>query len=558
MTQVQPLTPPALERLVQKCLAKDPDERWQSASDLASELNWINEVASADMPAAANSRTEGERWIWVSVVLLLLAALGAVYFRSFPSRQQPTWSSILSPEQTKFAYFAGPVAVSHDGRKLALVATTPAGEEVVWVRPLGSPSAQALSGTEGAGYPFWSGDDRSIGFFAGGKLKSLESGGGPVVTICDAPGARGGAWNESGVILFATTWSGIYRISNSGGSAPTEITKLDPSHGELSHRWPYFMPDGHHFFYLAANFAGGSIETASVHLGSLDSNETKLLFHARSNVAYASSHILYVRNRMLMAQAFDEKRLEILGQPFPIADQVQYDELTWRGVFSSSKGVLAYQGGNSGANSRLVMFDRAGTEIRTIGTPADFMSHKVSPDGQRLAVAVLDSSVANYQLWLYDLLRKKETRLTFGPNRNSFPVWAPDGKTLLFTSNKKGPYDIFEKRSDSAGSEGLVLESDTSKYPSAWSADGHFIAYTSTTPKEGKSKTEVWILPRFGEQKPYVFLRGDFNLGEGQFSPDGHWLAYTSDESGRAEVYVTPFPGGGSKWQASHGRRLEP
>jgi predicted Ser/Thr protein kinase len=552
MTQLRPVTPLALERVVKKCLAKDPEDRWQSASDLASELNWISEAASAaNAPAAVTRGTQRKRWVWVSAVLLLLAALAAVYFRSSPSGQQPTWSSVLAPEQTKFAYFAGPVAVSHDGRKLAFVATTLGGEDVVWVRSLGSPNAQAVLGTEGAGYPFWSGDDRSIGFFAGGKLKTIESAGGPVVTICDAPGARGGAWNESGVILFATTWSGIYRVPNSGGGAPTEVTKLDPSHGELSHRWPYFLPDGRHFFYLAANFAGGSIETASVHLGSLDSKETKLLFHARSNVAYTSSHILYVRDRMLMAQAFDEKRLEILGQPFPIAGQVQYDELTWRGVFSSSNGVLVYQGGNTGANSRLVMFDRAGTEIRTIGTPADFMSHRISPDGQRLAVAVLDSSVANYQLWLYDLFGEKETRLTFGPNRNSFPVWSPDGKTVLFTSNKKGPYDIFEKRSDSTGSEELVLESDTSKYPSAWSADGRFVAYTSTSPKGGKSKTGVWILPRFGERKPYVFLQGDFNLGEGQFSPDGHWLAYTSDESGRAEVYVTPFPAGASKWQVS-------
>jgi eukaryotic-like serine/threonine-protein kinase len=549
MTQLQPVTPLALERVVKKCLAKDPEDRWQSASDLASELNWISGAASAaSVPAAATRRMQGKRWVWVCAVLLLLAALAAVYFRPSPSLQQSTWSSVLAPEQTKFAYFAGPVTVSHDGRKLAFVATTPEGQDLVWVRPLDSPNAQALSGTEGAGYPFWSGDDRSIGFFAGGKLKTVEAAGGPVVTICDAPGARGGAWNDSGVILFATTWSGIYRVPNSGG-APIEITKLDPSHGELSHRWPYFLPDGRHFFYLAANFAGGSVETASVHLGLLDSKETRLLFHARSNVAYESRHILYVRDRMLMAQPFDEKRLEILGQPFPIAGQVQYDEVTWRGVFSSSNGILAYQGGNVGATSRLLMFDRAGKELRTIGNLSDLMNHRISPDGQRVAVAMLDPSVANYQLWVYDLYRGKATRFTFGPNRNTYPVWAPDGNTLVFTSNKKGPYDIFEKRSDSTGNEKLVLESDASKYPTSWSADGRFIAYTSTSP--GKSKIEIWILPRFGDRKPYVFLQGDFNVGEGQFSPDGRWVTYTSDESGRAEVYVTPFPAGGSKWQVS-------
>ena len=212
----------------------------------------------------------------------------------------------------------------------------------------------------------------------------------------------------------------------------------------------------------------------------------------------------------------------------------------------SPNGILAYQGGNTGASSRIIMFDRAGKEVKTIGMPADFINNRISPDGQRLAVAVLDSSVANYKLWIYDLFREKQTRFTFGPSRTTFPVWAPDGNSLLFASNPKGPYDIFEKRSDSTGSEELVLQSEASKYPTSWSADGRFIAYSS-----GKPKIEQWILPRFGERKPYVFLQGDFNVGEGRFSHDGRWLAYTSDESGRAEVYVTPFPGGGSKWQVS-------
>jgi eukaryotic-like serine/threonine-protein kinase len=291
------------------------------------------------------------------------------------------------------------------------------------------------------------------------------------------------------------------------------------------------------------------METASVYLGSLDSRETKLLFHARSNAAYMSGYVLYVRDRTLMAQGFDEKQLEIRGQPLPIAGQVQYDELVWRGVFSCSPtGVLAYQGENTGANSRMVMFDRAGKEVRTIGTPGDLIAHKISPDGQRLAVGVLDPNVGNYKMWLYDVFREKETRLTFGPNRVSSPLWAPDGNALVYGANKKGPYDIFEKRADSTGSETLVLESDTSKFPTDWSADGRFVAYSSSA---GKSKMEMWILPRFGERKPYVFLQGDFNVGEGRFSPDGRWLAYTSDESGRAEVYVTPFPSGASKWQVS-------
>lgn len=548
ITASQPLAPPALDHVIRTCLAKDPEERFQTAHDVKLQLKWIAAGApQAAMPAIHPNR---ERRIWISAVVILLAALAAVYFHAAPDRVQTTWSSIVAPENTRFAYFAGPVTVSHDGRKLAFVATTSEGQDVVWVRSLNALNAQALPGTEGASYPFWSGDDRSIGFFSRGKLKTVEAAGGPVITICNALGARGGTWNQSGVILFAETWGVVYRVVSSGGT-PTEITKLDRSRVELSHRWPYFLPDGRHFFYLAANFLRGSLESNSVYVASLDSKDAQLLFHARSSAAYSSGYILYVRDRTLMAQGFDEKQLELRGQPLPIADQVQYDELTWRGVFSGSpNGILAYQGENTGANSRMIMFDRAGKEVRTIGPPGDLIAHKLSPDGQRLAVGVMDSSVGNYKMWVYDLFREKATRLTFGPDRVSNPVWSPDGNALVYDANKKGPYDIFEKRADSTGSEELLLETGTSKFVTDFSANGRFIAYNTTDPARS-NKMQVWILPRSGDRKPYVLLQGDFNVGEGRFSPDGRWLAYTSDESGRAEVYVTPFPSGASKWQVS-------
>jgi eukaryotic-like serine/threonine-protein kinase len=547
ISSIQPMTPPTLDRVVVTALAKDPDERFQTVHDLKVQLKWIAETAPPIAPPTV--RPLRERWAWISVVVILAAALLALYSRMPPNVSQPTLSYILAPEQTSLAYFTGPVTVSHDGRTLAFVATTSAGKDGVWVRPLDASEARALAGTEGASSPFWSADDRSIGFFAGGKLKTIEAVGGPVVTICDAPNPRGGTWNQNGVILFATNWSGIYRVPSSGGT-PAEVTKPDASHGETSHRWPYFLPDGQHFLYLAANFAGGNTEVASVRVAALDSSDNKVLFHARSNAAFMPGYVLYIRDRMLMAQAFDEKKLQLKGQAFPVAGQVQYDQLLWRGAFSCSpSGILVYQGANNGSDSRLIMFDRTGKEIKTVGTPGDLTNHRISPDGQRLAVAVLDSSVANYKLWVYDLFREKETRLTFGSNRDSYPIWAPDGKSLVFASIKNGPYDLFEKRSDTTGSEEPLLQSVAAKSPTDWSPDGRFIAFNSTTP--GNSKTAVWILPRFGERKPYIFLQGDFNIGEGHFSPDGHWLAYSSDETGRSEIYVTPFPGGGSKWQVS-------
>jgi Tol biopolymer transport system component len=420
---------------------------------------------------------------------------------------------------------------------------------MVWVRPLAGLASQALAGTEGASNPFWSPDDRSIGFFSGGKLRTVDAAGGPVVILCDVAGSRGGTWGRNGVILFSATWGVVYHVSSSGGT-PTPVTKLDSSRGELSNRWPVFLPDGRHFFYSAANFAGGTAESASVYVADLDSGEKKLLFHARSNAAYTPGYILFVRDRTLMAQPFDEKRLELQGQPFPIAEQVQYDELPWRGVFSTSfNGVVAYQGGNTGANSRLVMFDRNGKEMKTIGAPGDYASNRISPDGQRLALGMLDSSFRNYKLWIFDLFRDKQIRLTFGAGRTQFPVWSPDGGSVVFASNLTGTYQLVQRRSDTMGDESTLLETQNSKYPTAWSADGRFVAYNTTSP--GKNLTELWVVPTSGDRKPYAFLQGSFNVGQGQFSPDGRWMAYSSDESRRPEVYVTPFPAGGTKWQIS-------
>ena len=551
--EVMPTAPPSIDHLVRSCLAKDPEERFQTAHDVKIQLKWIG--TGAPLPHASARRSQRERWVLLSVMAVLAAALAFVSLSPRRDTTVETWSSILAPEKTSFAYFAGPASLSQDGRSLAFVATTSNGEDLVWVRSLSSPNAVALSGTTGASYPFWSSDSRHIGFFAGGKLKTIDAGGGPVVTLCDAIGARGGTWNESGVILFANTWGGIQRVSSSGG-APTTITTLDASGGELSHRWPYFLPDGRHFLYLATNFRGGSALAAAIRIGSLDATDSKILFTARSNAAYVPGHLLFVRDRLLMAQPFDEKRLEIRGQPIPIAEQVQFDELTWRGVFSGSRnGVLAYQGGNTGLNSQLIRVDRSGKPIATIGPPADLITQRVSPDGQRVAVSVLDMSVLNYQLWLYDLARGKESRLTFGTNRSRNPVWAPDGKTLLYALNKNGPYDLFEKRTDSTGSEELVLESGSSKYPSDWSSDGRYVAYGSTVARDW---TSVMILPRFGDRKPFVFLQGEHNAGEARFSPDMRWVAYTSDESGRGEIYVTPFPQAASKWQVSTSGGMSP
>jgi eukaryotic-like serine/threonine-protein kinase len=552
ISTVKPLTPPALDHAIKKCLAKLRDERWQSASDLASELKWIGETGSqAGQPRGSElRRIERERMAWLAGILLLLAALFTVYYRRPATPNRPTWSYILPSEKTAFSNFSGPVVVSPDGLKLAFVARTAEGTDLLWVRSLDAPSAQPIAGTEGAFYPFWSPDNQFLGFFAGGKLKTVSASGGPVLTLCDATGPRGATWNGDGTILFSLTWGGIQRVSASGG-LPVAITRLDASHNETSHRWPYFLPDGRHFFYLAANFTGGPAEVASVYVASVDLKENKLLFHARSNVAYTSGYVLFVQQGTLMARPFDEKRLELKGEAFPIAEHVLYNQLVWRGVFSASaNGVLAYMGSATGNPGQLLWFDRSGKQLQAAGGPGDFVWPQVSGDGQRVVAQALDSATANYEISVYDLSRGTNMRLTFGPSRNASPVWSPDSQTIAYASNQGGLNNLlFQKKSDGTGGEELLAKSGGNMFPSSWSADGRFIAY-NTNP-EGKSNSELWIFPLFGDRKPFPFLKTNSSVAEGRFCPRGGWIAYSSDESGRSEVYVTSFPEHQGKWQVS-------
>ncbi len=552
ISTVKPMTPPALEHAVKRCLAKPPDERWQSASDLASVLKWITESGSqAGQPGGAElRRMKGERIAWLAAILLLLAALFTVYYRRPAAPNRPTWSYILPSERTAFSNFSGPAVVSPDGQKLAFVARTAEGMDLLWVRSLDAPSAQSIAGTEGAFYPFWSRDNQFLGFFAGGKLKTVSAAGGAVLTLCDATGPRGATWGDESTILFSLTWGGIQSVSASGG-LPVAVTKLDASRSETSHRWPYFLPDGRHFFYLAANFTGGPAEAASVYVASLDLKENILLFHARSNVAYTSGYLLFVQQGTLMARPFDEKRLELKGEPFPIAEHVLYNQLVWRGVFSAStNGVVAYMGGATGSPGQLFWFDRSGKQLQAASGPGDFSWHEVSPDGQRVAVQTLDSAAANYQIGVYDLSRGTNMRLTFGPWRNQSPIWSPDSQTVAYGANQKGRNNmLFQRKSDGTGGEQLLTESANNKFPTSWSADGRFIAYNSTP--EGKSNSELWILPLFGDRKSFPFLETNSNVAEGRFCPRGGWIAYSSDESGRSEVYITSFPGHQGKWQVS-------
>ncbi len=394
-----------------------------------------------------------------------------------------------------------------------------------------------------------------IGFFAGGKLKKIDVTGGPPQTVCDATNGRGGTWNRDDVIIFAPNVSGpLHRVSAAGGTS-TPVTKVD-STLLFSHRWPYFLPDGHHFLYRGALPAAN--ENNGIYVGSLESTEQRLIMRNNASVAFASGRLLFARDTTLMAQSFDENNFVLTGDPFPIAQQLQVDPAGGRAIFSvSDNGILAFQSGIMRGNARLIWFDRNGKQISGIGESGFYSEPRLSNDNQKMATAIFDAQLGSTDIWIYELARNGSTRFTFDPAFDTNPLWSADGKQMVFTSSRKGANDIYQKASDGSANEEILFESDENKVPTSLSPDGRFLAFTNTDTK-ANTKQDIWILPLFGERKPYALVQTSFAEFGAQFSPDGRWLAYVSDESGTTQVYVAPFPGPGGKRQVSKSGGTEP
>jgi serine/threonine protein kinase/Tol biopolymer transport system component len=547
---IQPMTPPPLDRVVRTCLEKDPAQRWQSAHDIACQLRWVAEAPGEPLEAISQRRSRAII-TWGSFGIAVVAALGLAFLAGKTRRISVPMiqAAILPPQNSTFHFDIGPLALSPDGSQLAFVATGAEGRDFVWVRPIKDVSAHALSGTEGASFPFWSPDGRSIGFFAEGKLKTIDASGGPALTLCEAPESRGGTWGRKGVILFAPTpRDPIHRISSSGGKA-VAVTKIDVSERELGHRWPVFLPDGKHFLYLSWTGFWRLHEEQAIYVGAVDSSKRKLLLRAASNAAYAPpGYILFLRGTDLMAQSFNLKRQELSGEASLIAEQVQYFSDRGLVVFSvSGNGLLAYQAGSSTAKTQLVWLDRSGKQIDVLTSQGSYFSPRISHDGQRVAVESRDAQ-QNPDVWIHDLSRRVGARFTFNPGLESSPVWSPDDRRIVFASSRTTTADLYEKNV-TGGNERVVFSADSRKEPTDWSPDGRFIVFQHQA-KEGSEKIDLWIYS-FGERKAVPLFASQFNEVDGRFSPDGRWMAYVSDESKRYEVYVQAFPSSGSKWQIS-------
>ncbi len=556
ISSIQAMTPPALDRVVQTCLEKNPEDRWQTAHDVTLQLRWVAEAesqAGTPAPVAARRRSR-EKLAWSLAGLLLLATIATtiatVYYRGIAGTAAPVVrSSILTPPEASLVFagdFAGPAVISPDGTMLTFVAADAEGSNVLWVRDLGSMEARRFPETEGATFPFWSADSRSIGFFAHSKMMRIDADGGPVLTICDASGGRGGTWNVDDVIVFTPDYqSGLFQVSASGGT-PQQLSEPDDVM-YTTHRWPSFLPDGEHFLYTAVNHTAPSSENDSVFAGSLSGMEPTLVLKASTNAQYASGHLLFMRGTTLLAQPFDLDALELRDKPNPVAEKVQADSTTWRAVFSaSSNGVLTYRSGASAGNALIEWLDREGNSAGSLQETGNYGAVGLSPRGSHFLSSERDSK----DLWIHDLARGLRTRFTFDPNLDNSGVWSPDSQEIIFSSTRDGTsYNLYRKATSGAGAVTRLTESDKHQFASDWSPDGRHLLYQEI--KEFGGQQDFWVLTLSGDAAPEALSSSPFREGSATFSPDGRWIVYNSDESGRSEIYVMPFPVTGGKWQVS-------
>ena len=547
VSSLEPLTPKNIDYVLKTCLAKDPDDRWQTAREVKREL--LRGVAESPAPVTATQTSLLP--YWVAIAMLAAAAIGVsmIHFREKRIEAPVQRFSVGAPEK---AAFTSPVSVSPDGRRFAFAAVTPDGRNQLWVRAIDAIEAQPLAGTDRATNPFWSPDSASLGFFADGKLKRIDASGGSTRTLSDAPNGRGGSWSKEGVIVFAPNVLGpLHRVSAAGGiSSP--VTRPDSSLAYSAHRWPWFLPDGRHFLYVSANSGGNAAVGTTVRVGSLNAGEAvaKVVVESQFNAVYAQGYLLFLRGNTLVAHPFDPTRLVTTADALPLVEQVQTLSLWLRGVFSvSENGLLVYRAGVQSSGAQLAWFDRGGKPIGTLGERGLFGTVHLAPDGKNATVSLMDAATRHRDVWIYDAASGLRTRFTFDPAEARESAWSPDSSKIVFNSNRKGTFDLYEKRSNGSGAEELLWADNLNKYPSGFSPDGKTLSYWSQG--DSKNKTAIWILPLTNARKPYRFSPGAFDERWGKFSPDGRWIVYQSNESQRDEIYIASFPGPGGKRQIS-------
>jgi serine/threonine protein kinase/Tol biopolymer transport system component len=552
-------TPPTLRRLLERCLERDPSRRLQAIAEARISLEDLkagSSVGPVQQPVAEDGPRPGrERLLWMVAVVALTAVIAALVFLPSPEPDLPlVQSTLLPPEGWDFAP-ASPFAVSPDGSQVAYVAiarpdneSTAAGSNSIWVLDLASPEPRQLTNTDGDAYPFWSPDGRWLGFFANGKLNKIEARGGPVIPLCVATTGRGGSWNTDGIILFQRAWSeGLMKVPAAGGTAEP-VTTLNKDHFEIAHRWPSFLPDGQHFLFFVVSTANpAASEFTGLYVGSLESNEVQQLLKSDSRALYAREQLLYRAGSTLMAHPFDVSRQRFTGEPIPLTTDVPGGSISWGGAQfgTSESGVLVHMRGAQSSSTLLRWRDRDGEVVKIISDPAGYWEPRLSNDGTRIATTV-GQDVGD--VWIYDLTREMRTRFTFDPADDRTPLWSPDDSQVAFVSSRGSEGEIYVRPISGQGDARLLYSAGEQIALTDWSSDGRLLFFDRVNPDEGGS--DIWTLDVETAEATRL-LSGSW-IENARLSPDGKWLAFNSDESGKAEIYVQPFPASGGRWMISN------
>ncbi|MDQ2871349.1 MAG: protein kinase, partial [Acidobacteriota bacterium] len=549
-----PLTPFPLRWLIERCLAKDPEDRYRSTRDLALDLARLrdhsSDISRESVTAAKAPRSRRRRLGTAAGTGVLLAAALALFFLRRPSRVPAGAAMRFTISVPPGTIYSPPevsrgLSVSPDGTRLVIEAYSK-GRRRLFVRPLDSDEATELEGSLDSTGHFWSPDSRFIAFYADGKLKKIPATGGPAVELCDAAFALVGTWNREGTILFSNfNPPGIFRVPDTGGR-PELALAPDRARGQMTLIWPHFLPDGKRFLYIAGT---GGLNVRELRVASLDSKETALVSRFNSRVEYvAPGYLVYARESSLFAQPFDERKAALSGEPRMLASNVHYFFGPSHASFSVSQtGVLAYQ--TAARPDEIVWLDRAGKRVGQIGEPVVVMGLRLSPDGKRAAADIEDHRTGTSDVWVTELSSGVSTRIHSDPIDEKMPMWSPDGSRLIYRSDRQGPPDIYEIAPGAPGSERPLFEAPGVQEPADISRDGRFLAYLN----EAQSALwHIWLLPLQGGGKPVPWLGTRFHETSPRFSPDGRWIAFESNESGVPEIYAALTEGAGER------RRISP
>lgn len=541
-------TPGYLRRLLERTLAKDRKQRLQAIGEarIALEHPDRSEPRPTTAPAGAKlgwmSRFGWAGWGLAALAIPIAMALSFVHFREAKEELYVTRTSFPLPDKIEYASLP---AISPDGRHVVFAGAADLRTQL-WIRDLDSLEARPLPDTDGADYPFWSPDSRFVAFGTGSKLKKVGIGGGPALTLCDSTPIRGGTWSKDDVVLFAGSSGGLYRVPAAGGK-PAPVTTPDPAREETSDRFPWFLPDGRHFLFTAV---GQDLEKVSVYVGDLDSNERRPILTGATGAVYAPpGYLLFMREQTLLAQPFDPRTLGTTGEAVPVAERVNFQHGRSQGDFSASQnGALVYGSAwDAGAGPQLSWLDRSGKVKGIVGKQG--MSYAlVSPDGTAVGETKTDPQTGKSDIWLYDLERDATTLLTHNTRQNDGFVWSPDGKEIAFRSWRSGVANLFLKATNGTGNEQVLDDAPGNKRIWDWSRDGRYIIEDRG---ETGAKREIWILPRFGDRRPFRYEQSDSNEWWAKLSPDGQWLAYKSNADKRPEIYVSAFPVPQGRWRVS-------